>query len=357
MRRLLPVLLVLSLALPSAAQRRRATTPTAPLEVPRIEQIAAEALEHVPGLSIAVRKGTSYYAKSWGTLDLATKSPVRTDSVFQIASVSKQFTAAAIMKLVEAGKVRVEDPVRRFIPELDSRFDPITIRHLLHHTSGVADYLGQIDTYTETKTQQEIVSLIMNRPPAFPAGSQWQYSNAGYYLLGVVIERASNMSYAQFLREMFFEPLHLQNTSYCGENGPLPEGYGSDPRNGEYFDYPPMNMTLVYAAGAICSTAPDLLLWNRALTNGIAVSPASYEAMTTDSFSAYIGTRYGYGLLIDTSLNRRRIWHNGLIFGFQSHVAHFPDDDLTIVVLVNLYSLRDRAGETGEKVARAFLLK
>jgi D-alanyl-D-alanine carboxypeptidase len=357
MRRLLPLLLIVSLALPAAAQRRRATTPATPLAIPNIEAIAADALKHVPGISIAVRKGNSYFAKSWGTFDLDTNAPVTSDSVFQIASVSKHFTAAAIMKLVEAGKVRVEDPVRRFIPELDSRFDPITIRHLLQHTSGVADYLGQIDTYTETKTQAEVIALIMNRPPAFPAGSQWQYSNAGYYLLGVVIERASNTPYEQFLRETFFEPLQLRHTTYCGERGPLPEGYGSNPTNGDFFDYPPMNMTLIYAAGGLCSSATDLILWNRALTNGTALSPASYQAMTSDVFNAYIGTRYGYGLLMDTLVGHRRIWHNGLIFGFQSHVAHFPDDDLTIAVLVNLYSLKDRAGETAEKVARAFLLR
>ncbi len=353
MRRLLPVFLVLSLALPAAA-RRRAVTPTTPLAVPRIESIAAAALERVPGLSIAIRKGNAYFSKGWGELDRETHVPVRSGSVFQIASVTKQFTGAAIAKLVEQGKVNVDDSVRRFIPELDSRFDPITIRHLLEHTSGITDHLGQVDTLYEPKTQQEVLALIMSRPPYEPAGVRWGYSNAGYYLLGMVIERASNMTYEQYLRTTFFEPLQLTDTSYCGTNAPVPEGYGTDPRNGAVFDYPPMNVDLLYAAGALCSSATDLVKWNRALTNGIAVSPESYAAMTR-GFESWVGAHYGYGLIADRYRGHRRIWHNGMIYGFQSHVAHFPDDDLTIVVLINWYALRDRATDIAEEVARAML--
>ena len=353
MRRFLPVFLILFLTLPAAA-RRRAATPTAPLVVPRIESIAAEALKIVPGISIAVRKGNAYFSKGWGELDLETHEPVRSGSVFQIASVTKQFTGAAIAKLAEQGKVNVEHSVRRFIPELDGRFEPITIRHLLEHTSGINDHLGQVDTLYEPKTQQEVLALIMSRPPYEPAGARWSYSNAGYYLLGMVIERASNMTYEQYLRTTFFEPLQMSDTSYCGTRGPVPEGYGRDPRNGTFFDYPAMHVDLLFAAGALCSSATDLLIWNRALTNGLAVSPASYAAMTR-GFDSWVGAQYGHGLIADRYRGHKRIWHNGMIYGFESHLAHFPDDDLTIVVLVNWYALRDRATDIAEEVARAML--
>ena len=346
-------LLLVFLTVPAAAQRHRAV-PVAPAPVvPGIEGIARQALENVPGLSIAVRKGNAYFAGTWGEIDVETHAPVRTDSVFQIASVSKQFTAAAILKLAEEGKLAVDDPVRRFIPELDGRFDPITLRHLLTHTSGVPDYMGLVDD--GPKTQAEILTAIMSRPPLFAAGWSWQYSNSGYFLLGVVIERASNRTYAQYLRDSFFGPLQMDSTSYCGEDGPLPVGYGKNSRTGAYFVYEPMDPSLIFSAGGLCSTASDLLRWHRGLRSGLALSPRSYAAMTGEAVGAYIGASYGFGYLLDTLAGHRRVWHNGLIFGFQSHFAYFPDDDLTVVVLVNYYHLRDRAGEIGEQVSKAML--
>jgi CubicO group peptidase (beta-lactamase class C family) len=322
------------------------------LAVPGIEEIATEALKSVPGLSVAVRKGNAYFSKGWGRLDLETNVPVSTGAIFEIASVSKQFTAAAILRLAEEGRLKVDDPVRRFVPELDARFDAITIRHLLNHTSGIPDHLSLIDS-PEPLTQQQFLELVASRPPAFPAGAAWAYSNSGYFLLGIVIERASNRSYAQYLRDAFFEPLQLFDTSYCGTNGPQPRGYVSS--GGEFVRAAPFDLTYIFAAGALCSSATDLVRWNRALTNGIAVSPASYASMTGEGVEAYIDTRYGFGLYVDTFNGHPRIWHNGLIYGFQSEVSSFPDDDVTIVVLINFYALRDRAGEITDKVAKAIL--
>ena len=355
MRRfVLPLLVLLSFSALAEGRRRTIDVPAVPAALPQVEAIATQALTRVPGVAIAIRHRNFIYANGFGELDRATSEPVKSTSVFQVASVTKQFTGAAIAKLEEQGKLTVGDSVRRFLPELDARFDAITIRHLLQHTSAVADHLGQIDTPYDEKTQQEVVALIMARPPAAPPGVMYGYSNAGYYLLGVVIERASNMTYEQYLRTTFFEPLQMHDTSYCGTRGPLPEGYGSDPRNGEFFDYRPMNVDLLFAAGALCSSATDLLRWTRALTSGQAVSPASYAAMI-EGYPAYIGARYGYGLIADRFQSRRRIWHNGMIPGFQSHVAYFPDDDLTVVVLINWYALRDRASDIAEDVAKAML--
>src|SRR5688500_18769227 len=168
MRRLVPLLLVLSLSVPASAARRRAVTPAAPLAIPTIEEIAADALKKFPGVIIAVRKGNAFYTNAWGRLDIEQNVPMRTDAQMWVASISKQFTAAAILQLSEEGKVGIDDPVRRFIPELDGRFESITVRHLLNHTSGVAEYLTRIDTKYAPASQQEILAAIMSRPPEFP---------------------------------------------------------------------------------------------------------------------------------------------------------------------------------------------
>lgn len=356
MRLLVSLFLVLFLSLPASAARRRAVTPSAPLSIPTIEAIAADALKKFPGLIIAVRKGNAFYANAWGKLDIERNVPMRTDSQIWVASVSKQFTAAAILRLSEEGRVGIDDPIRRFIPELDSRFEPITLRHLLNHTSGIADYVALVDSKYEPMSQQDIVAAIMSRPPDFPAGSRWAYSNSGYFLLGMIIERAASQTYAQYLRDTFFEPLQLSETSYCGTLGPMPQGYLSA-SNGTFSKLQPYDVSLMYAAGGVCSTARDLLSWNRGLLNGTAISAKSYAAMIGQTVDAYVFAKYGFGLLLDSLSSHRRIWHNGMVPGFQSHLAYFPDDDLTVVVLVNGYTNKDRALEVGEAVARAMLLR
>lgn len=353
MRRLVPLLLVLSLSVPAVAARRRAVTPPTPLAVPAIEEIAADALKNFPGLIVAVRKGNAFYARSWGNLDIEANVPMRTDSQIWVASISKQFTAAAILRLWEEGKVGIDDPVRRFIPELDNRFESITLRHLLNHTSGITEYLSHVGSKYEPVTPQEVVAAIMTRPPDFPAGSRWDYSNSGYYLLGMVIERASNKTYEQYVRETFLEPLQLTETSYCGIRGPVPRGYSA--AGGTFTALQPYDVSMMYAAGGLCSTARDLLSWNRALLNGTAISPKSYEAMIGQTVDAYVFAKYGFGLYVDSLSSHRRIWHNGMIPGFQSHLAYFPGDDLAVVVLVNGYTIKDRAVEVGEAVVRAML--
>jgi CubicO group peptidase (beta-lactamase class C family) len=350
---LLPLLLVLSLSVPAIAARRRVVTPTAPLVLPAAEAIAADALKNFPGVIIAVRRGNAFYTNAWGDLDIEANVPMRTDAQIWVASISKQFTAAAILRLSEEGKIGIDDPVRRFIPELDGRFEPITVRHLLNHTSGITEYLSHVGSKYEPVSQQEIVAAIMSRPPDFPAGSRWDYSNSGYYLLGMIIERTSNKTYEQYVRETFLEPLQLTETSYCGIRGPVPQGYSA--AGGRFTELQPYDVSMMYAAGGLCSTARDLLSWNRALLNGTAISPQSYEAMIGETVDAYVFAKYGFGLYVDSLSSHRRIWHNGMIPGFQSHLAYFPDDDLTVVVLVNGYTIKDRAVEVGEAVARAML--
>ncbi len=337
------------------AERRRAVASPAPYSIAGVDAIAAAALsDGVPGLTIAVRKGNANFVRAYGLFDREGNVPAGIDSVYQIGSVSKQFTAAAILRLVEEEKLSVDDKARKFLPELDQRFDAITIRHLLNHTSGVRDYNSQLESAYVPKTQQEIVALITSGPPMFPPGSQYEYSNSGYFLLGMILERVTARSYAQYLRDTFFEPLGLGNTSYCGTASASPDGYAFINRR-TVVGVPSADMSLVFAAGALCSTAYDLVRWNASLASGIAVSPQSYARMVEESVAAYdaAGIRYGFGLMTDTFEGRRRVFHDGAILGFVSHLAWYPDEQLTVVVLMNAIDLsRDRAGEVGEAVAR-----
>jgi CubicO group peptidase (beta-lactamase class C family) len=200
-----------------------------------------------------------------------------------------------------------------------------------------------------------MIALIDRSAFYFGPGESWRYSNSGYYLLGVVIERAANQPFAQYVRDAFERPLALTQTSYCGESAPPPSGYlTTQPGNAGAAPTPPLDMTLLYSAGALCSTARDLLRWNGALAHGQAVAPQSYARMSSDvRLSDGTLLPYGYALALDPLDGHRRVWHNGLVPGFQSHLAWFPDEDLTVVVLLNLTTETDNASAIDDEVARA----
>ena len=344
-------LLLLVLA-PLSFARQRAVRHPSPLQIPAVDTIAAEAIARgVPGLVIGVRKGTMTYTKAWGDFDVEAHVPEHTSTIHQIASVSKQFTAAAIMRLVEQGKVKLDDRASLWVTELDARFDGVTIERLLSHTSGLLEYDDTIteDPYTP-KTQQQLLAAV--RPPFLPFGTRFYYSNMGYFLLALVIERASNKTYEQFLRDEFFRPFGLDDTSVCGSNGPVPEGYFREDGK-ERVRTPPYHMTIFLGAGSLCSTAADLLDWNNALANGMAITPQSYAKMTTVVEPTPPHT-YAFGIVNDRLDGRHRIWHGGFLPGFTSHLSWFPEEKLTIAVLVNLSDVdRSDASAIAVAVARA----
>jgi CubicO group peptidase (beta-lactamase class C family) len=353
MRRLVAVLL-LAIAPAAFAEKRRAVAhPSPELAVPAADAIAATQIaEGVPGLSIAVRKGDLTFARAYGLSDREASIPARTDTVFWIGSVTKQFTAAAILRLEEQGKLSIEDRARKFLPELDARFDAITIRHLLNHTSGVREYITQVQTLANPKTQQEILAMITRGAPLFGAGSRFEYSNSGYFLLGMIIERASAQTYEQYLRDQFFTPMGLLNTSYCGETGPAPRGYTVRPGHPVTLDSV-FHPSLAYAAGAICSTASDLVRWNTSL-----VALPLHARMIGNRVQALPGYEYGFGLGIDRSGGHLRVSHGGAVPGFTSYLFWFPEEKITVAVLVNLNDeRRDRAGEVAAAISQSLFVQ
>ena len=355
MRRLV-ALLLLATAPAAFAAKRRAVVPPGELAVPAADSIAAAAIaEGVPGLSIAVRKGDLTFARTYGLFDREAGIPARNDTVFSTGSLTKQFTAAAIVRLADEGKLSIDDQARKFLPELDARFDAITILHLLHHTSGVREYVTQLTSVTAPKTRQEIFAMITGSAPLFPAGSRFDYSNSGYYLLGVIIERASAQTYEQYLHDTFLTPMGLGSTSFAGETAPPPRGYTVSPQGAVTLDSV-ADPSLLYANGSVCSTASDLVRWNTSL-----VASPLYARMIGDpvpSSLTLLNAEYGFGLIIDTFEGRVRVWHGGGQPGFTSSLMWFPEEKITVAVLMNLNDEHhDRVGEVAEAIAHSLFVQ
>jgi CubicO group peptidase (beta-lactamase class C family) len=296
-----------------------------------------------PGCAALVaQKGRIIYQKAVGKANLELDVPLRTDMVFRIGSVTKQFTAAAILKLAEQGKLALDDDLTRFVPDYPTKGKRITIQHLLTHTSGIKSYTSMREwdpqTHRRDFTPDELIGFFQDQPLEFEPGSRWNYSNSGYVLLGYIIEKASGRTYANYLHETFFQPLGLTRTSYEDGAAIVPgrvAGYVRE-GEGEYRNTAYLSMTQPYAAGSIISTVEDLYKWNKALHEGRVVSKESLKKMTApyilpDGASTY----YGFGLTIGNLLGSPTIEHNGGIHGFNSTLIYLPKEDVCVVALSN----------------------
>lgn len=304
---------------------------------------AAIAKHQTAGASVAIVKaGRTIVSKGYGSQDLENDVPATAQTVYRIGSLTKQFTAAAIMRLAEQGKLSLDDSVQKFLPTFPTQGNRVTIRHLLTHTSGIKSYTGLGPKWTSRMrldlAKDSLVAMFANEPFDFKPGAQWKYDNSGYFLLGMIIERLSGQSYGAYLKDEFFTPLGLAGTRYCDQR-PLithrAQGYSPTP-DGQFVNADLLSMTQPYAAGSLCSTVDDLAAWTRALSSGKVVSPASYAQMTTPgTLNDGAPLTYGFGLQVGTLAGHRHIYHNGGINGFISELHHYPDDSLIVVVLTN----------------------
>lgn len=280
-------------------------------------------------------------AKGYGFADIENEVPATAQTVYRIGSITKQFTAAAVVQLVEQGRVAIDDPLQKHVPDLPLRGHTVTIHHLLTHTSGIPSYTSLGERFWSRSrmdlSHTELLDLIDDDPFDFAPGHQWRYNNSGYYLLGMVIERVSGQPYDEYVQQHLFDPLRLTGTSYCHERTIIPrraEGYAKDGE--QLVNDEPLSMTSPGAAGALCSTVEDLLEWRRALFAGRVVSPEGLGKMTTPvTLNNDSTTTYGYGLAVGEFEGHREIAHGGGINGFNTFMAHYPDDDVTVVVLAN----------------------
>jgi CubicO group peptidase (beta-lactamase class C family) len=259
--------------------------------------------------------------------------------------VTKQFTAAAIMQLVEDGQLSLDDPAIRFFPDLpvsaSAAAQGVTIRHLLTHTSGLPDPLGwkfrdfEIDQAIPDGDDQVDLAGVFGQPVASP-GARWSYNNTGFWILGHIVETVSGENYGSYLQTHFFQPLGMRHTGYCPDAPPgAAVGYDYNP---DTRDLHPVkgDMRLAFSAGGVCSTPSDLLIWQQALAGGQVVRPESYRQMITpvqlNNGSSY---PYGFGLNVTGQGDQSVISHSGILCGFQSILVHFTQGSITIAVLVN----------------------
>jgi CubicO group peptidase (beta-lactamase class C family) len=339
----------------------RAQIPVAP-DSARIEAVVQQHMRDpgAVGISVAVARGDELvYSKASGFADLEFSIPADEQTMFRIGSVTKQFTAAAILKLAERGKLSVDDPLTKFLPDYPTHGHELTLRHLLTHTGGIPNYTNLGPRWEVNKarelTDEELVALWKDMEPDFAPGEKWSYSNSGFYLLGMVIAKVSGESYADFVRKNLFEPLKLARTRYDSNAEVLvnrAQGYAFE--NGKFANDDLLGMSQPGAAGALLSTASDLVRWQQALVSGRVVKRESYEEMTLPFLLANgRETGYGMGLQLDRQAGQRCVWHGGGINGFNSVLLYFPDTALHIAVISN--SERLRADALGLALAESLL--
>lgn len=358
MQRLFVLLTFLSLAACAASSPPAAPAPRAAA----VDSIVEAAMHDgpIPGVSVAItRGGVPVLMRGYGYADLEHGVPAVEKTVYRIGSVTKQFTAAAIMRLVEQGRIELDDPVSEYLPGLASWAGEVTIHQLLNHTSGVKSYTSLGPTWMEImpldRTHEQMVALFRDAPTDFAPGEQWRYNNSGYYLLGMIIEKVTGQSYAEYLEEEFYGPLGLDATVYCSEGPLIPnraEGYVV--QDGEFRNDAPISMTQPYSAGSLCSTVGDLARWARALARGEVVSPASYRQMIEPTRLADGKEQaYGYGLSTGKLGEEPYVAHGGGINGFISQLAYYPEADVAIAVLSNSQNANSSAIE--QQIARRVL--
>jgi D-alanyl-D-alanine carboxypeptidase len=329
--------------------------------VARLDSIARAAVADaaVPGLSVAVTQGgRTLLAGGFGLAHVETGDSVRAETVFRSGSVTKQFTAAAIMRLAEQGRLSLEDDITRWLPDFPTQGHRVTVRHLLNHTSGIRSYtdmgLPWISRVGQDLSQEELVALFRDEPFDFAPGERFRYNNSGYFLLGMIIERASGRSYAEYIDQEFARPLGLANTLYCPNEPAAGHAHGYRPSPNGPAPSMPMSMTHPYSAGALCTTAADLVRWKHALADGRVVSAESFRRMVTpETLTSGAAMTYGFGLGIGDLDGERLISHSGGIFGFASVLSYFPEHGVAVAVLAN--SEAAPAGLIATRLARAAL--
>lgn len=367
----------------AGADRTAAADTVAPATAPQLRSLAdslAGALisaGRTAGVSVAVIRGRDTLVhEGFGEANLELDVPATGETVYRIGSVTKQYTAALIQKLAAAGTLSVDDSLARWVevpPAWRSPDGPVTLRHLLNHTSGIPSYTAVDAFWKESAlhlSHDELLDFVRDDSLEFTPGTDYSYSNTGYYLLGMVVEEATGRPYDAVLRDSLLTPLGLEETTYCWQ-APIVEdradGYtrsDSIPGLGKLesprlVNARQLSMAPPFSAGALCSTVGELVEWSRSLHVGeVLPSPEVREMTTPATLARGDTTSYGFGLSVSDLEGHRKVSHGGGIFGFSAALAHYPEgegpgDDLTIAVLVN--SDQASAGSLEEPLARAAL--
>ncbi len=336
MRRLFAAAVLFAAALPLNAQGdRRALTA-------RLDSISRAWLAAGPsaGASIAVVRGSdTLLLEGIGERDHERGLPATSATVYRIGSITKQFTSAAIMQLVEQGRIGLNDPLTKYLPQYP-QWRTVTIRQLLNHTSGIHSYTGNADwvkTWNDDLTTAQIVAFVAKDTFDFTPGSAYRYNNTGYVLLGMILDKVTGTPYPTLMQRRFFTPLGMRTATYCPSViTAANDARGYDRGAGVITSSKFLSMTHPYSAGALCMSVIDYLRWQTALTSGRVVTPASYTMMSTsDTLPNGKPVTYGFGLVPGLLGTHRMVQHGGGVNGFNTMEMWFPDDSLRVVVFSN----------------------
>ncbi len=323
-----------------------AQTPEKTIAVDRYVRAEAQR-QRIPGLSVAVlRGGTLLLARGYGYANVEHRVPATDRTVYQSGSLGKMFTAALVLQLADSGRLGLDDPIRRHLPDGPARWDSVTVRHLLTHTSGIPDYTDSVVDLRRDYSEDELVRIAAGLPPLFAPGERWSYSNTGFVLLGALIRRVSGRFYGDLLRERIFVPLGMRTARVISEADIVPnrsEGYrlvGDTLKHQEWVS-PALNTT---ADGSLYVTVHDLARWAAGLDAHRVLSARDLETAWTPVRLNDGGTYpYGFGWAVGVLRGRPRVGHTGSWQGFKTSLERFPGADLTVIVLANLEQARPQA--------------
>ena len=325
---------------------------TSTADVARMEQlIKAYVPARFMGSVLVAQDGKVLLDKGYGFANLEWDVPNTPTTKFRLGSITKQFTAASILLLEERGKLKVEDPVKKYMPDAPAAWDKITIFHVLTHTSGIPSLTSFPDFEAheaQAMTPEKLVEWFRDKPLEFEPGTKWNYSNSGYILLGYLIEKISGQSYSEFVQQNIFTPLVMKDSGYDSNSAIIAHrAAGYTPGKSGAVNAGFVDMSIPFSAGALYSTTEDLLRWEQGLFGGKVLRPESLAKMTTP-----FKQDYAFGLGVSTQNGHKMIAHDGGIQGFNTALAYYPDDKLVVAVLANV---NGPAGQIAGNLAKVAL--
>lgn len=312
----------------------------------------------IPGVALKViQNGKAVKTATYGIANLELNVRVKPQTVFEIGSITKQFTAAGILMLAQDGKLSVDDNISKYLKDTPEAWKKVTIRHLLTHTSGIKSYTG-LDGFQIWRhlTQAQFIQAISAQPMGFQPGESWKYCNTGFNLLGYIIENVSGMNYWDFMSQRIFQPLEMHATTNRLLSLVIPNRAAGYEQTNHVWINRDCDLTEVFAAGAIASTVGDLAKWDASLDGERLLQAASKEQMWTPVRLNDGKTRkYGFGWSLDEVEGHKNIGHSGSTSGFSASIQRFPNDKLAVIILTN--TDEEIATTLARKIATFFFKK
>lgn len=338
MKIIIGLIMLFSLAFQLRAQQQSPDTSSSKTLTKKLDDYIFSVVkaQRFNGTVLIAQKGKILLQKSYGWKNYETKTPNDTNCIFQIASLTKTFTSAIILKLQESGKLSVKDKVDKYLPDFPNG-NKITIENLLTHTSGIGNIdIEETDTVTWTPMNRaEILNVFQNEPLSCKPGTEFTYRNSGYFLLGLIIEKVTGMTYQKAVRKMIFEPLQMTHSGFdfINLNDTLKAtGYTILTQEKQTIAHL-IDSTVTFASGDIYSTTSDLYKWAKAIARKQILSKNSWK----QTFTPFpLKEKYGYGWFTGSINDKKCVWHGGALFGFASNLTYFPDENVTIILLNNV---------------------